>query len=144
MNKEDDKKIPKRPTTGLAAAPTSANERSVYFGEVTFTGSNTGAWHQLYDGVTEGRLCVAFKCLDDIEYMMELMVSAYQYPDLFRRTVYLHEDDAEPDAGGYIFVVTDYFPITDNDMRIVYDAHSFGSGFPQDRRASVHLWVDVR
>lgn len=143
MNKEDDKKIPKRPTTGLVAAPTSANETSVYFGQVTFTGSNTGAWHTLPEGSKEARLCVAFKSVDDIPYLTQLMVAAYQYPDLLRQRIYLR-DDKTPDEDGYYFSVGDYFPITPNDMRIMYTATSFGNGFPQDRRVSVHLWVDVR
>ena len=141
MGKNINTKIPQRPLTGDASFKINANEKSVYFGEVTFTGDNWGAWHELGD-YTQARMCIAFKPIDS-DIAASLETTAYQYPNVLRRTMYQYTSNT-PDENGYYFTVSDYFNISPNsDMRLRYSAASHGGG-PLQRRVSVHAWVDVK
>lgn len=118
----------------------SARSTSMYLGNVTFTGTNSGAWRTVPGNYA--RMCIAFKPVDGKSYSTELYVDMYQYSSKYIGSLKCTTYTTSPDSDGYYFFVSDYFKINPNsDCRLKYLATSSGTTY-DPRRVSVHAWYD--
>ncbi len=108
-----------------------------YWGEVTFTNSNIGAWHTIYGH--QARIAVAYKPVDGNDAL-----SASLSTDFFSWTVHYNPNTA--DSNGYCMYVGPWKDITYQGVyRMIYDIWTTGNGGVHDgRRASFHVWIDYK
>lgn len=107
-----------------------------YWGEVTFTDTNIGAWHTIYGH--QARMAVAFKPVDgNTALTADLDVGFGHW-----QTVYHYNS---VDADGYYMFVSDWKNITYQGVyRMIYKIWTTGGGYLDGRRASFHVWVDYK
>lgn len=116
---------------------TRAAYKTDYWGQVTFTNTNTGGWHTIYGH--KARMCIAFKPVDG-----NTALSASLSTGFWGWT--LHFNPNAVDSDGYNMYVGPWKDITYmGAYRMYYEIFTTGNGGVLDgRRASFHVWVDYQ
>lgn len=117
--------------------------KTMYVGQVRFTGQNTGSWKSLDDKTADHlRVRVSFKPVDGISTSTQLYVSVYQYLDVYRGELVCNDWDVSPDSNGYYTFTSPYFSISKNsDVRLKYLATSSGTTY-SPRTVDCKVWYD--
>ena len=108
-----------------------------YWGHVTFTNTNTGAWHTIYGH--QARIAVAFKPLDGNDCLALGLSSGFWGWNIS----YAYN---AVDSDGYYMYVGPWCDITYQGVyRLIYQAWTYGNGGVLDgRTVSCHVWVDYK
>lgn len=123
----------------LIAQESSSREsyKTDYWGEVTFTNTNVGAYHTIYGH--KARMAIAFKPVDGNSALSaSLSTSFWSWT--------LHYSPNHVDADGYYMYVGPWKDITYQGVyNMTYRIFTTGNGGVLDgRRASFHVWVDYQ
>lgn len=116
---------------------TRASYKTDYWGEVTFTNTNVGAYHTIYGH--KARMAIAFKPVDG-----NTALSAALSTGFWGWT--LHYSPNHVDSDGYYMYVGPWEDIKYmGAYRMTYKIFTTGNGGALDgRRASFHVWVDYQ
>lgn len=113
-----------------------------YWGGVTFTGENGGAYKTING--SQIKLKIFFKAVDNDSTSYHLYLSFKEYGG---RLVYygdLNSWSVDPEPDGFLYYETGWLNVHSGvDYRFLYDTNS-ECLCDDDRRVEVHIWVDIR
>lgn len=113
-----------------------------YWGGVTFTGKNGGAYKTINGN--QVKVKVAFKAVDNDPTSYHLYLSFVEYGG---RVVSYRDYNSwsdEPDSDGYVYYESDWVNVHSGvDYRFLYSSNS-ECLCDDDRKLNVHIWIEVR
>lgn len=129
-------------TTTVNTKATSFGPGDHYWGGVTFTGDNSGAYKTING--TQVKIKVAFKAVDSSPYSYRLLLDFSQYGGKLMYHGDFNSWTVSPDNDGYYYYETDWINIKSGvDYRFIYNANTSCACY-DPRRVNVHIWVEVR
>lgn len=119
------------------SSSTRETYKTDYWGQVTFTNSNIGAWHTIYGH--QARVAIAYKPVDGNTALTASLSTGF-----WGWTLYYNPNNVDSD--GYCMYVGPWEDITyQGAYRMIYDIWTTGNGGVHDgRRASFHVWIDYK
>lgn len=128
-------------TSVASIMTTSFGPGDWYWGGVTFTGSNGGAYKTINGDRV--KIKVAFKAVDGDPTSYHLYLSFVQYGG----AIFYYRDydswSVNPDGDGYLYYESGWINVNYGvDYRFLYDTNS-ECLCDDDRRLNVHIWIEV-
>lgn len=125
-----------------SARTTSFGVGDWYWGGVTFTGHNGGAYKTING--TKVKIKVAFKPVDSKETSANLHLDFVEYGGRYVYSKDYSVLGVTPDKDGYFYYESGWVSVKKGvDYRFLYDANSDCACY-DPRKVTVHIWIEVK